>query len=206
MTESSQIPAIKPAGNRISAKDLINIGLFTVLYLIVVFVVAMLGYIPIFIPLLSVLVPLAAGIPYMLFLTKVKKFGMVLIQGILVGLFYSLMGMSLWALACTFVCSLLAELILRTGGYKSAKKAILSYAIVSCWVMGNFLPIFVARNAYYDMIIASNYGTAYADGLMAFMPDWILPVLLVSCFVFGILGGLLGKATMRKHFQRAGLA
>lgn len=37
------------------------------------FAVAMLGLIPIFLPLLSVLVPILGGIPFMLFLTKVKK-------------------------------------------------------------------------------------------------------------------------------------
>jgi len=39
------------------------------------FAVAMLELIPIFLPLLSVLVPILGGIPFMLFLTKVKKPG-----------------------------------------------------------------------------------------------------------------------------------
>lgn len=41
------------------------------------FAVAMLELIPIFLPLLSVFVPILSGIPFMLFLTKVKKPGMI---------------------------------------------------------------------------------------------------------------------------------
>ena len=39
----------------------------------------MTGIVPIMMVLLVVFVPILTGIPYMLFLTKVKKFGMILI-------------------------------------------------------------------------------------------------------------------------------
>jgi hypothetical protein len=39
-------------------KDLINIGIFSAIYFVIVFIIAMLGMIPIFLPLLSVLVPI----------------------------------------------------------------------------------------------------------------------------------------------------
>lgn len=37
--------------------------------------VAMLGFIPVFIPLMAVLCPLIGGIPYMLYVTKAKNSG-----------------------------------------------------------------------------------------------------------------------------------
>lgn len=46
----------------------------------------------------------------------------------------------------------------------------------------------------------------YAATLNTYMPMWIAPILLVACFVFGIVGGLIGKAICKKHFQRAGIA
>lgn len=103
--------------------------------------VAMLGYIPVFIPILSVLVPLVGGIPFMLFLTKVKKFGMVFIM---------------------------ADLILKSGDYKSAKKGVLGYGIFSTWLIGNYVSIVVTRDNYYSMLI-SGYGqrVAIASALAA---------------------------------------
>ena len=61
--------------NKLKGRDLINIGIYAAIYFVILFAVAMLGMIPIFLPLLSVLVPILGGIPFMLFLTKVKKPG-----------------------------------------------------------------------------------------------------------------------------------
>ena len=69
--------------NRLQGKDLINIGIFTAIYFIVIFAAASIGFIPIFIPLISVIVPLVGGIPMMLFFSKIKKFGMLTICGLL---------------------------------------------------------------------------------------------------------------------------
>ena len=78
--------------NKLQAKDLINLGLFTVLYFVIGCCVAIpVGFVPIFLPILGALWSLITGIPFMLFLTRVKKFGMVTIMGILSGL---LMGLT----------------------------------------------------------------------------------------------------------------
>ncbi|MEB3647414.1 MptD family putative ECF transporter S component, partial [Streptococcus salivarius] len=53
---------------------MINIGVFTAIYFVVVFAVAMRGMIPIFLVRLTVFVPLVGGVIFELFLTKVKKF------------------------------------------------------------------------------------------------------------------------------------
>ena len=63
--------------NKLQGKDLINVGIFTAIYFVVMMAIAMLGFIPIFLPLLIVLVPLIGGIVMMLYYSKVQKFGMV---------------------------------------------------------------------------------------------------------------------------------
>ena len=141
----------------------------------------------------------------MLFLTKVKKFGMVLIMSVLMGLVMGLMGMGVWSMATGPVAGILSELILKLGDYKSAKKNILGYGVFSMWLIGNYIPIVVTRDNYYSMLI-SGYGQEYADTLMGYIPDWSLLPLLAACFISGILGALLGKALLKKHFVRAGIA
>lgn len=196
----------KAKSNRLNAKDLINVGIFTAIYMMVMFACSALGFIPIFIPLLAVIIPLVEGIVFMLFLTRVKKFGMVLIMGIVVSLFYLLGGMGSFMAPIVIVVGLIAEALLKSGGYQSKWKAILAYGFFSISVFGNLLPIFTSRDAYYDMLVGSSYGAEYANTLMAYMPDWIAPVLLVCCFAFGILGGILGSVVLKKHFKRAGIA
>ena len=84
--------------NRLNAKDLINVGIYTAICAVICCAVAMTGVIPIMMVLLVVFVPLLTGIPYMLFLTKVKKFGMILILNILMGILMWVTGMSFYAL------------------------------------------------------------------------------------------------------------
>ena len=64
---------------KLKGRDLINIGIYGAIYFVILFAVAMLGMIPVFLPLLSVFVPILGGIPFMLFLTRVKKPGMIFI-------------------------------------------------------------------------------------------------------------------------------
>ncbi len=69
---------------KIQAKDLINVGIFTAIMFVVTMAAAMLGYIPVFIPLLSVLIgggsggamnvikPVLTAVPLLLFLCSGK--------------------------------------------------------------------------------------------------------------------------------------
>ena len=49
---------------KLKGKDLINIGIFAAIYFVVIMALAMLGFIPIFMPTYSILMPLLGGIPF----------------------------------------------------------------------------------------------------------------------------------------------
>lgn len=190
--------------NKLQGKDLMNIGIYSAIYFVIVFAVAMLGYIPILMPMLCVFVPLFAGIPFMLFLTKVKKFGMIWIMSIIMGILMFLTGMAHYALLVGLFTGLIAELIYKSGDYKSQSKAVLTCGVFSMWVFGNFIPMFFNREAYWST--RQSFGEEYITTLNSLMPMWLCPVLLVASFVFGIVGGMLGKALLKKHFIKAGIA
>ena len=176
--------------NKIQAKDLINLGLFTVLYFVIGCCVAIpIGFVPIFLPVLGALWALITGIPFMLFLTRVKKFGMVTIMGVPLGAVFGLLG----------------DLILKSGGYKSAKKSLLGYAVFSLWMVGTYIPMyFMVEDSWASF--AASFGEEYADQVMAVMPMWSIILVIAGIFVFAISGGLLGKALLKKHFAKAGIA
>ena len=97
---------------KLQAKDLINIGLFTVLYFVLGCCVAIpIGFVPIFLPILGALWTLITGIPFMLFAVRVKKFGMVTIMAILAGILMGLTGMGFWGVPMGVVFGLLGGLI-----------------------------------------------------------------------------------------------
>lgn len=190
---------------KLQAKDLINLGLFTVLYFVIGCCVAIpIGFVPIFMPILGALWALITGIPFMLFLTRVKKFGMVTIMGILSGLLMGLTGMGFWGVLTGAIFGLLGDLILKSGDYKSVKKSLIGYAIFSIWIIGTYIPMyFMVEDSRASF--AASFGEEYADKVMAVMPMWSIVLVIAGIFVFAILGGLLGKALLKKHFAKAGI-
>ena len=183
--------------NKLQAKDLINLGLFTVLYFVIGCCVAIpVGFVPIFLPILGALWSLITGIPFMLFLTRVKKFGMVTMMG--------LTGMGFWGVPMGVIFGLLGDLILKSGGYKSAKKSLIGYAVFSLWMVGTYIPMyFMVEDSWASF--AASFGEEYADRVMAVMPMWSIILVIAGIFIFAILGGLLGKALLKKHFAKAGI-
>ena len=191
--------------NKLQAKDLINLGLFTVLYFVIGCCVAIpIGFVPIFMPILGALWALITGIPFMLFLTRVKKFGMVTIMGILSVLLMGLTGMGFWGVLTGEIFGLMSDLILKSGGYKSVKKSLIGYAVFSIWIVGTYIPMyFMVEDSRASF--AASFGEEYADKVMAVMPMWSIVLVIAGIFVFAILGGLLGKALLKKHFAKAGI-
>lgn len=190
---------------KLQAKDLINVGIFTAIYFVLFFAGMMLGYIPVFIPLLGLVCPILCGIPFMLYLTKVKKFGMVSLSGIILGLLNMLIGSGVLVLIFGAVFGVAADLIMKAGRYRSWKCALLGNGVFSLWIMGFVSRMFLTRTEFFESLV-SGYGQEYVDTLMSYTPGWMFPVLFVVTFLGGILGALLGKAVLKKHFEKAGIA
>ncbi len=194
----------KSNGNKLNGKDLINVGIYSAIYFVVICAAAMLGCIPILYPCLSVIMPLLGGIPVMLFYTKVKKPGMIFLMSVIMGIMMIFSGMGYFPLIVGIFSGIAAELVYKSGAYKSSLKAVLSYGVFCIWVWGNYVLFFVDRAAYEAN--RQNLGEEHLQALNNLMPNWLFFVLLIICFVSGIIGGLLGKAVLKKHFEKAGIA
>ena len=190
---------------RLQAKDLINVGIFTAIYFVIFFAGMMLGYIPIFIPLLGLVCPILCGIPFMLYLTRVKKFGMVTLTGVILGLLNLIMGSGVLVLIAGIIFGIASDLILRAGKYQSWKCTLLGNGVFSLWIMGYVSRMFLTRDDFFSSLVSS-YGQEYVNTLMSYTPGWMFPVLFVVIFIAGILGALLEKAVLKKHFEKAGIA
>lgn len=192
--------------NKLAVKDLINIGVFTALYFVVFCVTSFVGYVPIFMVLLPVICPIVANIPFMLFLSKTKKFGMVTIMTVILGVLAMLMGRPWPVLLIALAAGLAADLILKASGYKSMKTCVFASGVFSLWMMGMVLPMFFGYRDNYLAGMVSGYGQEYVDAITKLTPDWMFYLMILLCFVGGIIGGLLGLKIMKKHFKKAGMA
>lgn len=190
---------------KLKGKDLINVGIYSAIYFVIMMIVAMLGVVPVLYPTLVVFVPLIGGIPFMLFLTKVKKFGMIWIMSILMGILMVVCGMGYYALIVGVVTGLLAEFVFKSGKYNNTGKAILTCGVFGLWVWGNYLQLFIDREVFFSSPTRQGLGEDFINTINTLLPAWMCPVMLVICLVCGILGGLLGKKLLKKHFSKAGI-
>ncbi|MCR5785646.1 MAG: MptD family putative ECF transporter S component [Eubacterium sp.] len=190
--------------NRLNARDLINVGIYAAICVVASCAVGMLGIIPVMMLLLVVFLPLITGIPYMMFLTKVNKFGMILLMNIILGLVMWITGMSYYSLIVGTISGLIAEFVYRKGNYKSKNLGILAYAFANIYIWANYFGIFYNAEAYFST--RQQYGQEYIDAVTALLPAWMCPVLLITDFVFSLIGGWFGTKVLKKHFEKAGIA
>lgn len=196
---------MKPQSNKLTGKDLINVGIYSAIYFVIVFLIAMLGMVPVLYPMLVVFCPIIGGIPFMLFLTKVRKPGMIFIMSIIMGVLMLVSGMGIYPLIVSVFSGLISEIVFRKGNYRSAGMAVLANGVFSLWVWACFLLLFLNRDSFMASR-AESIGQDYVTALDKLTPNWLCPVLLAVCFICGVLGGLLGKKMLHKHFEKAGIA
>lgn len=104
----------------------------------------------------------------MLFLTKVKKSGMILIMSAIMGIMMALTGMGLYSLPVALVSGLAAEIIWKRAGYSKAGSSILVCGFFNIWMWGNFIPLFTNPDGYFST--RTEFGADYEAALTAMLP------------------------------------
>lgn len=192
--------------NKLKAKDFITVGIFTAIIFVVEFACGMLGFIhPYIVASYVILIPLVGAIPMMLFYSKVEKFGMITLMSVLIAIIMFVTGMGWLGAPLIILSGIAADLIAKSGGYKSFKKTVLSYGVFSLWICANYFPVIVTADSYREDLLSGGYSAEYCDNLFRAINSRTIAVLLILCFVFGCIGAYLGKAVVKKHFEKAGI-
>ena len=191
---------------KFEVKDLITVGIFTALYFAVIFAVACLGFIPIFMVFVPRIGPIIAGIPLMLYYSKIKHFGMITITSVIIGILMFIVGHPYPIFIFCIGSGLLTELVLKSGKYKSINACVLGSATFSCWLLGMVIAFFFGFREDYFASIVDGYGQEYVTSMMKYTPTWVFYTMVAMCLVGGAIGGLLGSKVLKKHFRKAGMA
>ena len=181
-------------------KDYINIGLFTALYFITMFMTGVvIKLIPVLIIVMPAIIGSVCGIIYMLFVTKVKKRGMILIMAIILGGLMSLIS-GIWLILITSLISgVTAEIVSGMGKYKKSNYLIAGYSFFNCWSLGAMLTIWIYRDWFLRKMEATG-GASYAEIIKRFTPNWMIYFVILGALFGGLFGGIIGRKVLHKHF------
>lgn len=193
--------------NRLQIKDLVTTGIYSAIYFVLNLIVMICGGIsPIIWMAMPTVVALICGVIYLLLVMKVQKTGPVIFMGLITAIIYFATGTFTILVVITYlVACIAAEIIRRAGGFGNMAANIVSYGVFSIGLVGSPLPIWMFREDFLQQMIDQGMPDAYVSTLAAMTPSWVLILMIVATFIFGIIGGCIGSRLLKKHFKKAGL-
>ena len=190
-----------------SGRDLMTIGIFLAIYIVLYFAITMFGFLNPVMMLVTLGLSIVVGaIPFMLFLTRVKHAGMVALFAIVLGVLLLVIGFPPLSIGILVALAVVVELVLAVTGYRSRWAGVLSYTIFSVWNTAPLLPLFYDRQGYFSSPSMSRMGPEYTARLDAFLSTGVLIGFDIAAVVLGLIGGVIALRLLRKSFARAGLA
>lgn len=189
---------------KLKVKDLVTIGIFTVIYFIVMFGVGMIGMIPILFLIYPTILGIVSGVIVMLFMAKEQKPWALFIFGMLTPLVMFAMGHTYVVPVHALVVMLIAELVRRGGNYRSFKYNAIAFGIFNMWICGSLMQMLLAKEKYLEM--CAMMGSDYTQALEKLITYPHMAIVYAGAFVGGIVGAWIGRAMLKKHFIKAGIA
>lgn len=176
--------------NKLKMKDIATIGIFSALLFVVTMVAGALMGISMVLNMYSVAVVAVLSAPlYMLIMAKVHKKGAVLLTFAIVGILWGLFGV-------------VGEVLASKSKYQNYKMLTVSFGLYSVgYYLGAIAPLYYYPVFWYgfdrpketvDAMIAAAHSTA---GLAA------IPVTLIAI----VIGAVIAKRMLKKHFEKAGV-
>jgi len=182
-------------------RDLITVGVFTALYFAIKYVFGQLGALTAITQVLGpAYIPILCGIPFALFLSRVRRFGLITGMGWIVGILYIITGMSIVTTILAFTLSIVADVVAYLGRYKRWPLLVLAYVIFSEMAIGSVIPLFFQRDRVLASI-AKRHDQAWVDQVATLTPMWMFYGMIVMLAVGAIIGLVVGRAIFRKHFS-----
>lgn len=193
---------------RLAPSDWISIGLYSLLYFIMVGISALLcvfiipGYSYVYIPVISALL---SGPVFMLAHAKVPKFGMIFTMALVMGIFFLVSGRFPLAILPAIIFGFLSDGINHPFHYRNRWVSLVSYVLFSFGPTGPIWPLFFAPERYAYDLASDGKNVEYIASVfeaISLNTGWLVLILL---FIASIIGGLFGQYLLKKHFKRAGI-
>ena len=194
-------------GTKPSGRDFINLGIFTVIFIVLFMACIMVMSMTIYtLPFGVALGSFISASVYMLLRAKVPKTGAIILFGVLFGLVMFVMGSGWPILAAVIAGSIIAEFIARSGHYRSYAGEVIGYCILMlATAIGSYIPFLVMKDYYLKIAEGNSINGKFMARLIEFISGSYLAIALATTVVTAILGTVLARSVLKKHLVKAGL-
>lgn len=190
---------------RLNARDLIMLGIFNAIAIVCYAVVVALVCTTVMGLFFSTAVAfLVLGTVYMVTVAKVRKRGTYFVCGLIMSV-VGLIGGRIFTTVGCIAGGVIAELLV--GDYTKVKRIILAYCSYAVAVaLGIYLPAFIMGAEYIAKMGAKRGMTLEtAQSYMGLYTPTMLAIVIGSNIVAALVGALIGRKVLKKHFIKAGL-
>ncbi|WP_054741844.1 MptD family putative ECF transporter S component [Cellulosilyticum ruminicola] len=194
----------REVSTRLGMKDIIVASVLGVVCIAIRFLFMILGGI---IPMAwfasHMLGALVMGPVFMLIVTKTKTTGPIFIISVITGIIFITSSVSI--IISEIIGGILAEVMLRIGGFRKKFWIMMGYIFFSFGFIGDFYQLWFNKEAFLEYS-AKFMNQDYLNALSSVVSTQSAVLIILSIFVGAIIGGLFGFKLMRKHFVKVGIA
>lgn len=187
-------------------KYLINVGVFSAIYIVVFLATAALGLFgP---PLLFVgwvIGTIMNGVVLTLYRLRTPVMGAMTLLGFLEGVIAISRGYPWYTLFGAIVLGCVADLINQAGGFTRRVNLMVGYAVFAPWIALPLVPVLINSEDYFNRLLEKASNKAYVAQLESFLTPAAVGLWVLVLVVAGLVGGWLGNKLMDKHFKKAGM-
>ena len=192
---------------KLQTKDFISIGIFSLIYSVVAFVVGGIAQMtPLTFPLMPACIALFTGTVFMLYVAKIPKRDALTCLGVIGGILLFITGM-FWMMSVFFIVfGFIADFICQSGNFKSFRKNLLAYCVFALSPMGAYIPMAIMP-AQFDEFMRRKGDVSSFEGIINAIRInwWVIPLMILGTIICAIIGGLIGKKLLKKHFEKVGI-
>ena len=187
-------------------KDLIRIGVFSALWVVIGFLVAFtIGFFPPILLVLPCVLGIIGGIVYVVMLSKLTIPGGILISSFLLGICLFTMAPYGMMFFCTVAGGVIGEILYSVLGRRTTKATMVgsSFALVGL-ALGEYIPFIWMQDAYRSMLVNDDSGLLeIAEWCMNIVSVPVMIVLCVATVTLTCLGVLWGTKIVKKRLSNA---
>lgn len=189
-------------------KNLITIGIFNALLLVVFWIIACtIGFFPPILLILPIILGLVGGTIFMLMIAKAPMKGVFMISGALMG--STLINMAPNAIMFFGILAggIVGELLFNLIGRNKFIAAVSGFtSIMLGYALGEYIPFVYMQDAYISLYKTKTTGTLpIVQQCLEIMNPHLMIILCIITVATSILGCLWGKKLLHKHFEKAGI-